>query len=178
MTYKTHLLGGAAAAVDFILLASENRFGLEPLSVPAICGVFTASMIGGLSPDIDLQNSKVGKTLKPVSAMANGLVGHRTFFHSLLFLLIVLYLTDRFVPSMCLYALAFCAGAASHLLLDMLNEPGVPLLWPIKIRFRIAKIKTESISNSKRENRPERIFRTVLGVLVLFMTINMGKTIL
>lgn len=38
------------------------------------------------------------------------------------------------------------AGYISHILADILNPAGVPLLWPIKKRFRVPLIRTGSFA--------------------------------
>ena len=92
----------------------------------------------------------------------------------LLFLLILHFLVVRFLPSMAFYSLVFCLGASTHLFFDMFNSPGVPLFWPVKIRVRIAKIRTESQFNSKAANLPEKMFRGVVCVLDVLLAVNMA----
>ena len=53
MTYKTHLVGGAVAAMLLTLAASEQELGLKPFTTPEFFGVLTASLLGSLAPDID-----------------------------------------------------------------------------------------------------------------------------
>lgn len=58
------------------------------LSFPGLSdkgAVYAGAVIGGLLPDIDTPKSKIGKALKPLSVIINKSIGHRTFFHSLLF---------------------------------------------------------------------------------------------
>lgn len=74
--------------------------------------------IGALLPDIDSQNSLVGKYIPVIPH----LLKHRSATHSLLFP-VVLY----FVPDMQWLAL----GMLSHLALDFLNPDGLPMLWPL-----------------------------------------------
>lgn len=64
---------------------------------------------------------------------------HRTFTHSLLFVLLATFGIYCFCPSMAIY---FFANSLSHLILDMLNykyyQHGIWLLYPLKIGRRIA----------------------------------------
>ncbi len=78
---------------------------------------------------------------------------------------------------MSFYALMLCFGAASHLFFDMFNRPGVPLLWPFKLRFRLAKIKTESKFGTKRDNLQEKIFRLIVAALDVILILSMAASI-
>ena len=83
MTYKTHLVGGAVAAMLLTLAASEQELGLKPFTTPEFFGVLTASLLGSLAPDIDQgKKSKVGAMVKPVASVCSKCFGHRTFCHS------------------------------------------------------------------------------------------------
>jgi len=152
----------------------QGYFGLTPLSTPAIFGTFIAAMFGSVFPDIDQPKSKMGQQIPILSKLMRGTFGHRGFCHSLLFLLILHFLVVRFLPSMAFYSLVFCLGASTHLFFDMFNSPGVPLFWPVKIRVRIAKIRTESQFNSKAANLPEKMFRGVVCVLDVLLAVNMA----
>lgn len=63
---------------------------------------------------------------------------HRGMSHSLIFLGIVIFgarqITTFYDYSN--YSLIFGGGVASHLFSDMATKQGVPLLWPLKKRFR------------------------------------------
>ena len=174
MTYRTHILGGVAIGAVVTTAAGQGYFGLTPLSTPAIFGTFIAAMFGSVFPDIDQPKSKIGQQIPILSKLMRGTFGHRGFCHSLLFLLILHFLVVRFLPSMAFYSLVFCLGAATHLFFDMFNSPGVPLFWPVKIRVRIAKIRTESQFNSKAANLPEKMFRGVVCVLDVLLAVNMA----
>ncbi|WP_418055079.1 metal-dependent hydrolase [Pseudoflavonifractor phocaeensis] len=151
MTYRTHILGGVAAAAIITTVSARGCLEfLPPLSTPAVFGSFVAAMIGSILPDIDQPTSMVGKTLPIISRLMRGAFGHRGFCHSLLFLALIYGITMTLFSSMKFYALVLCLGAGSHLLFDMFNRPGIPLLWPLKIQFRLAKIKTESQFGTKR----------------------------
>ena len=64
-------------------------------------------------------------------------VGHRTLTHCFLGVAIFAVLVSPLAPLVPgLYA-ALLAGYVSHLIADALNTPGVPLLWPLKWRFRL-----------------------------------------
>nr|WP_300980584.1 metal-dependent hydrolase [Flavonifractor sp. An306] len=172
------MLGGIAVAAMVTTVAMGGQFeGLPPLTTPAIFGSFIAAMTGSVFPDIDQPTSTMGRTLPIVSKMMCGTFGHRGFCHSLLFLIVIYGLTAAFLPSMSFYALMLCFGAASHLFFDMFNRPGVPLLWPFKLRFRLAKIKTESKFGTKRDNLQEKIFRLIVAALDVILILSMAASI-
>lgn len=150
---------------------------LAPLTTPAVFGTFVAAIVGSVLPDIDQPSSKVGQSLPFVSRAMREVFGHRGFCHSLLFLLVIYWLVSIGMPSMKFYALMLCLGAASHLFFDMFNRPGVPLIWPFKVRFRLAKLKTESQYGSKRDNMQERAFRTVVRVIDVLLLLVMIATL-
>ena len=116
MTYKTHLVGGAVAAMLLTLAASEQELGLKPFTTPEFFGVLTASLLGSLAPDIDQgKKSKAGAMVKPVASVCSKCFGHRTFCHSVWFLLLLYFIIRGIFPSMAFFGLAFCIGGASHL---------------------------------------------------------------
>jgi inner membrane protein len=94
-----------------------------------------AGVIGAVLPDICHGGSKIGRAFPVVSKVINGLFGHRSFTHSLLFLLIVAVLLHSFVANESVTA-GILVGMASHLVLDMATRNGIKLLFPLKIRVR------------------------------------------
>lgn len=141
MTGKTHIVGGLAAglaAVSFAPAASS----LSPIGVDEIVLCLGLSVVGSLAPDIDLHSSKAGHKAGAASWLIQIIFGHRTLFHSpLLMLLIYLFMMSVF-PEYRLYTLYFLIGMGSHLLLDLCNKKGIPLLYPFPKRFHIASVKT------------------------------------
>lgn len=141
MQWKTHIWGGAVAG-GVILTAYINKdfsLGSEPLYLaPAILGM---SVLGGLFPDIDLETSKVGQHAKTMSFIINRFFGHRTIFHAPLLYILVYMLLKEHLQHFHILLLAFTAGALSHIVLDMLNAKGIPLLYPAKGNYHVAKVK-------------------------------------
>lgn len=132
MTGKTHLIAGLAVATGYAAATQPDH----PFVIAG------ATVLGALLPDIDLQTSKIGRRLKPASVLIQHLVGHRTLFHAPIFYgLLYWFLCSQF-PGQQVYFMAALLGIASHLLLDMLNPSGIPVLYPWKKRFRFAKIHT------------------------------------
>lgn len=106
-----------------------------------------AAVIGALIPDIDDPKSKIGHRLLPISILINQFCGHRRFFHSLLFLVIIAGFTywinrwfDAFLPIV--FWLPLMTGIASHVIGDMLfGRHGVQLFWPHPARVKLLPMK-------------------------------------
>lgn len=141
MQWKTHIFGGSVAG-GVILTAYFNKdfsLGSEPLFlVPATMAM---AVLGGLFPDIDLETSKVGQHAKTMSFIVNRFFGHRTIFHAPLFYLLLYLFLREPLQQYHILLLAFTAGALSHIVLDMCNAKGIPLLYPAKGNYHIAKVK-------------------------------------
>ena len=124
MTGKTHIIGGLAASLAFAQVTSYD---------PVL--LVGAGVIGAVLPDICHGGSKVGRAFPLVSKVINGLFGHRSFTHSLLFLMIMAIVMDSFVTNESVTA-GILVGMVSHLVLDMATRNGIKLLFPLKIRVR------------------------------------------
>lgn len=85
-------------------------------------------VLGSLIPDIDHPNSAVSRKVPIVPGIISSLFGHRTFFHSLLFVALVAAGLFSFIPFM-LY-LGFLIGIVSHLIGDMMTVRGIKLFYP------------------------------------------------
>lgn len=117
MTGKTHLSSGIAAS---LLICPDITTGVL-LSV------------GSLLPDVDSKNSLLGKALPFISKI----VIHRTWTHSLAFLLICYFINIYLFYGCCL-----------HIILDMMTKQGCPLLYPIDFKFKLpfaSFIRTDGI---------------------------------
>lgn len=124
MTGKTHIIGGITASLAFAQVTNYDPFIL-----------LGAGAVGALIPDICHGGSKIGRTLPVVSKIINTLFGHRTFTHSLLFLLLSALLFNAVIPNDALAA-GLMIGMVSHLLLDMATRNGIKLFFPMKITVR------------------------------------------
>ena len=124
MTGKTHIIGGLAASLAFAQVTNY-----EPVLLVG------AGVIGAMIPDICHGGSKVGRAFPVVSRVINVLFGHRSFTHSLLFLVLMAILMNSFVTIESVTA-GILVGMASHLVLDMATRNGIKLLFPLKIRVR------------------------------------------
>ncbi len=142
MTGRTHDLAAFTALTYTIATQPLTKMTLATALI-----AFSANMIGGLAPDIDQPTaalwrriragSLLGKIIQPL------LGGHRYISHSLIGLVIFGVTLDIILDSMKSFLIAdmniiwwsFMIGFLSHLVMDMFTRQGVPLLFPIPIRF-------------------------------------------
>lgn len=166
MNHKTHSVAGLVAAEATLL----------HLQHPPISLVTPMALIGGyviaLLCDVDKPSSKMGRTLWIVSRTSSLLqIRHRTLAHSALASLIVwLVLFATPIPDVLAWALffAFC----SHWFIDLFNEAGVELLWPIPIKF---KLLPGFLSISSEDLIGQRLFRLALTVIHLFLLLSLFR---
>ncbi|MGG3853630.1 metal-dependent hydrolase [Caldifermentibacillus hisashii] len=93
-------------------------------------------MFGAMVPDIDHTGSKIGRAVPIIDDMISSVFGHRTFTHSLLFLILGYWLFHIFsLPESLEFGIML--GIISHIVLDMLTVDGVKFLWPLKTRVGI-----------------------------------------
>ncbi|MBP2847111.1 metal-dependent hydrolase [Dickeya oryzae] len=159
MTAEGHLLFAVASAIF------AKKAELSPaLAAGDWWHIIPAAMLTALLPDIDHPKSILGQRLKWISVPIARLCGHRGFTHSLLAILLGVYVIrtrlplDWPLPGDVYHAMI--VGYLSHIIADMLTTAGVPLLWPCRWRFRLP------ILNSDKGNQLERIL--CVG-LILFM---------
>lgn len=121
--------------------------------IPEI-GLFTASL-GSLLPDIDLGRSSMGMKHKIASKVVSKVGGgHRGITHTLLVPVILTVLTSlamrkldgyywlQTISSSLMFGLTF--GYIMHIVADLFNGKGCPLLWPIsKSKISVADIPSE-----------------------------------
>ncbi|WP_077624037.1 metal-dependent hydrolase [Sediminibacillus massiliensis] len=124
MTGKTHIVGGIAASAVVLQLTPHDPIML------VIGGVF-----GSLFPDICHSGSKIGRKAPGLSKIISSLFGHRTITHSLLFLILVQFLLNSFVPYPDLNK-GIMVGMVSHLVLDAATKNGIKLLYPLSLTIR------------------------------------------
>lgn len=125
MTGKTHASCGLLVGV---CLSQEYGVSIETVII------ISASVIGSLIPDICHTKSTIGRKLPIISHLINFVFGHRTFTHSLLFM-IILYIALSVIGVPTAYTVAFITGVASHILLDFMTTTGVSIFYPVKERF-------------------------------------------
>ncbi|WP_413378883.1 metal-dependent hydrolase [Alkalihalobacillus sp. 1P02AB] len=152
MTGKTHIIGGLALSATVAQFTSY-----DPLAL------MVSGAVGGLLPDICHSGSKIGRRFPLLSKTVNTLFGHRTFTHSLLFLCIVAFLMNKFVPVEAI-TIGFLSGMISHYVLDSFTRNGIKFFYPLNwtVRFPLT-IRTGSAI--------ENIITTGLTVVVIYFTV-------
>ncbi|MEC5249587.1 metal-dependent hydrolase [Bacillus licheniformis] len=154
MTGKTHIMGGVASCT-----AAAYFYGYDPVFMTA------SGVIGALIPDICHTKSKIGRRLPILSAVVSSVFGHRTFTHSLLFLLITAFATHLYFADQSILV-GLMAGMASHLLLDAGTVNGIKLFFPSAIKVRLPLyIKTGG--------KAEQVVLAVLTVVSCFFIANL-----
>lgn len=124
MTGKTHILVGIAASLAYAHIANED---------PMI--LVGAGIVGALLPDICHSGSKLGRKLPLLSKIINTLFGHRTFTHSILFLVLIASLMNAFFPNDVVKT-GILVGMVSHYILDMATRNGIKLFFPLNLTVR------------------------------------------
>ena len=123
MNYRVHTLGAIASACGLIYIANKVGINVKP-------NIFIGgAVIGGLLPDIDCPTSMLGSSIKPLSEIIKATVGHRTLFHSVLFVFIVGALISIYNVTL---GIGLALGIVSHIILDLLTPRtyGVAFLYP------------------------------------------------
>lgn len=133
MNYKAHAAGAilTTASVYYI----EMKLGASMNIALLISG----GIIGGLLPDIDEPESFIGKMVRPLSGWIKRTVWHRTFTHSLVFIIITTLIAGMFDKT---FAVGVELGMLSHIILDICDGrgTGVAFLYPI-CKKRLCKTK-------------------------------------
>jgi inner membrane protein len=153
---KTHNLVAFAA-----LLTATVYYPPDKLTLATLILALVANVVGSLLPDIDQASNRLwdllpggdglGKILK------NIFLSHRTLSHSILGIYLVYkivywLLPKLFNPNFVDYqtiAIALLIGYMSHLAADGITEEGLPLLFPLKIKFGFPPIKSWRIKTGK-----------------------------
>lgn len=161
-------LAGAIVIASATHVAGPSLFGGAPVTLDLVAekAIFYGfAALGALTPDIDNARSTLGRRLGPVSRGIQHLAGHRTFFHSILGMVIMgaIVWAAQYGLGLALYhygltstgealgsginpagflspgvGIAFAGlmiGYFLHLVADSLTEGGVPWLWPSHARY-------------------------------------------
>ena len=127
MTGKTHASCGILVGALAIEYYKTDLFTSVTIVVLAV--------IASLLPDICHTQSKIGRKIRILSFFIRLLFGHRTFTHSILFIVIIglgLYVIQT--PQY--YFMTIITGLISHVILDMLTPRGVKLFYPVPISVK------------------------------------------
>ncbi|QOV11509.1 metal-dependent hydrolase [Viridibacillus arvi] len=155
MTGNTHILGGITAGLAFAQISNY-----DPLIL------IGSSVVGALIPDICHSGSKIGRTFRITSKIVNKIFGHRSFTHSLLFLLLMSFVMNTYISNESITA-GVLLGMVSHYFLDMATKNGIKLFFPLKITVRFP---LTTRTGSKVENIVATVL-TIISVYFAFETI-------
>jgi inner membrane protein len=97
----------------------------------------------GLLPDLDHPKSTFGRIVPYISIPIATVFGHRGFTHSILMVVVVIWLLITYRANQHWPVLPLVIGYLSHIIGDMLTPSGVPLLWPIKQKFSLNLFKAD-----------------------------------
>ncbi|MDF2722743.1 MAG: LexA-binding, inner rane-associated hydrolase [Paenibacillus sp.] len=129
MLQKTHSAAGLVAAELVIVNLNVPFLSWES------AGALLLGCLAGTLSDVDKPGSTMAKVLFPLSALLRLLhVKHRTVTHSLVFIAALALAASPLPP---LFYWTLIASYASHPLIDLLNEQGVQLFWPLKGKIRL-----------------------------------------
>lgn len=125
MTGKVHLTAGVLTGVGIICL--ENKLGINISISSLLFAVGCAT--GSLLPDIDIDNSMLGRFIPGWLFWE-----HRTVTHSIFFMIILGLIGIIFKINLG-FTIGIVVGIATHLVLDSITPMGLPyLLFPFAVR--------------------------------------------
>lgn len=120
MLGKSHLMFGAVTAATTIAIL--NQYTSVISSEDTAAWLFCGALVGSLLPDIDLPTSTLGKRIKPISTFLNNTIGHRTWTHDILLMVVLCILSYHYAP----LSAGIWFGVFGHLFLDGCTVNGVP----------------------------------------------------
>ncbi|MCM3716616.1 metal-dependent hydrolase [Alkalihalobacillus oceani] len=164
MTASTHQLTGLLFG-----LAAISLFQLFPPSFGNLteAGVFFVLVLfGSLLPDMDTPKSRLGAKVPLISYPLFWLFGHRTWSHSLLFVIITA--VTGFLVGLVLHfpyyiSLGISIGVLSHVIGDYFFDGGVPLFHPLSKR----RYKFLITAKTRRPNSIGFSENIVVGILIV-----------
>ncbi|MDU0202360.1 MULTISPECIES: metal-dependent hydrolase [Paenibacillus] len=157
MLQKTHSIAGFISAELVLAYQDVSFFSWDT------AGALLLGCLAGTLADVDKPGSTMAKVLFPLSALLRILkVRHRTLTHSIVFILLLMMIS---LPMSPLYFWVFIVAYASHPLIDLLNERGIQLFWPLPMKIRILPkfIAIDTGSSS------ETVFRWLLLAVTLLI---------
>lgn len=155
MTGRTHDLA-AFTALSYVVATQPVP---SELTLATVITAISANFVGGLAPDIDQSTAELWGRIRGGSVFGKLLAplfgGHRFISHSLAGIVIFGFgakfilqmMSSVLIVNMDAVWWAFMIGFVSHLIMDTVTRDGVPLLFPIPIRFgfpplRFLRMKT------------------------------------
>lgn len=129
MTSQTHIF-----FAQFCLAFASIGQGIELNTANAL-----ACAIGSLSPDIDNSTSFLGRLI-PISKTIERKFGHRTIFHSIFAILLLIALAVAIKTQI---LASFTIGYISHILIDCTSIQGVKIFYPLSIKNAVFPFDTQ-----------------------------------
>ncbi len=124
MRGSTHELAGIAAGLAY---ASYTGSGIDKALI--ITGITAAA---AMLPDIDIKESRISQKSAAAGRVISTAFSHRGFWHTPFCWLMISGIFLKFAPEY--IAMSILIGSFSHLLLDMLNPAGIPVMFPFSFR--------------------------------------------
>ncbi|SJZ58118.1 metal-dependent hydrolase [Selenihalanaerobacter shriftii] len=179
MTYHTHFAFSILFAFTVIKNLNSfqlhNYFDFEFLLIlykSSPVNLYCAAALGAILPDIDHVNSRIGNKLKPISWIIKLFgIKHRGLTHSILGVFLFSILLEKlllinWIDKIWYYSLLI--GYISHLIADMFNPLGIPILYPNEYRF---KFGINITTGSWKENT---FFSITILILFIIFIIELG----
>lgn len=192
MTGKSHLTLGLVTYGSLWFRPLERRLDLPPIdlpawrvplfaaspAVPALLAALALVALGSLLPDIDHPSGSLAQKrflgvrwLKPFAHGIGIVFGHRGATHSLLVALAIVALGEWPAFPWAAYNAGWLVGwgIGLHLLADALTKSGIPLFWPLPVRFGLPPVRALRIDTGGwREG-------AIVGVVTLAAFLNAAE---
>jgi inner membrane protein len=148
MTGRTHDLAGFTL-LNIVFISVP----LPTMTIATAIGAFSMVFIGALTPDIDQPTADlwrrlpagniIGRIISPILGshrmISHSIIGTAAFAYGSYYLFH--YLGSIILLDMTIIWQSFMIGFVSHLLIDLFNRDGLPLLFPFPFKFGFPPIR-------------------------------------
>lgn len=134
MNYQGHIIVGLSVGIYI-----EHNYNINLPTLKEQSAFYSTLFISSVLPDIDRDDTFIGRRVKPLSWLINKVFGHRGALHSPLFMILV-YLGIKHYTYENIISIAFLIGYSSHLIVDMFTPRGIPL-FPFGRNYSFVKRK-------------------------------------
>lgn len=176
MTAKSHVTTSLTIGIIPLFLYTNSLYYMLDYM-----GIYLAGVaFGSLIPDIDEENSSIGRRVPLIASFINDRFGHRKITHNLLFYIFIFmfaYYQSLYVTSyVYTFLLGFGIGGILHILEDCLTNGGVPgALKPIIRNFVLLKKNWRFNTNGKFENY---IYYPIITIIFFLEFMYLNKEII
>lgn len=156
MTGRTHDLAALTTITCFIALQP-----LTPITLATAVSAVSANLIGAAAPDLDQPTGKLWRKI-PAGTLLGRILhpffgAHRSISHSFLGVgifgfvawQVLIYMSAFLLVDIQTVWLSFMLGLLSHLFADLFTKQGLPLLFPVPVKFGIPPIRALRITTGK-----------------------------